>query len=425
MIHNLPYLTQKDGHLFIENVDATTLAEKYGTPLYVYSKNRILENYQRLKTAFEKAGAPIFIHYAVKCNNNLAILHLLREAGAGADVSNENEIELARYAGFKPENLIYTGNNNPNDELGYSLKYADKINLDDISVLPRLLKFGKPKILSFRINPGIGKGSYKTNVFAGKQAKFGIDPETALYAYQMGKKTGIKKFGMHMMPGSGGLDEDYFAEVVKKLFEIAEMIAEKANIKFEFINVGGGLGIPYLPTEKPLNINNVAKKVASIYKTGLKRGKIGAPRLECEPGRYIVGDSAIILSRVHCIKESFKRYAGTDAGMNTLIRPALHGSHHEILCANKMASRKTKAYTVCGRICENTDMHPGERQLSELEEGDLLATLDAGAYGYSMSFNFNTYGRPAEVMVNGSKHAPIRKRETLDDLKRNMIVQSI
>ncbi len=422
MIHNLPFLTQKDGSLYIENVDTSTLVETYGTPLYVYSKNRILENYKSLKEAFEAAGVPINIHYAIKCNNNLSILHALKEVGCGADVSCFNEIELARHAGFEPRNIIYSGNNNPDEELAHSLKFVDKINLDDISILPRLLKFGKPKVLSFRLNPGLGSGSHKTNVFGGKKSKFGIDSETALYGYQMAKEAGVKKFGIHMMPGTGGMDPDAYPNAAEVMIETMEMVAQKMGIKFSFMNIGGGFGIPYRDDEKPLDISSIAKRIANLYKTTLKRGLIGKPTLDCEPGRYIVGDAGILLKRVHCIKKSHLNYAGTDAGMNTMLRPAIHGSYHEVVVANKMIQKPKKEYVVCGPICENADQYPEPYKFPELEEGDLLAVMDTGAYGYGMASNYNTQNLPAEVMVNDEKHALVRKRQTFKDILRPMVV---
>jgi diaminopimelate decarboxylase len=422
MLHNLPHLTQKDGSLHIEDVDTNQLADEYGTPLYVYSKNRILNNYKRLKDAFAKADVDINIHYAIKANNNLAVLHLLKDAGAGVDASCFNEIELARHAGFPPEKIINTGNNQPEYDLAHALKHVQKINLDDISILPRLLKLGTPDILSFRLNPGVGSGSVSTNVFGGKDSKFGVDAETALKGYQMAKDAGVKKFGIHMMPGTGGMDPDAYPNATKILIHTMEMIAEKTGIQFEFMNIGGGFGIPYKKDESPLDIDAIAKEIADLYQAGLANGKIGTPSLDCEPGRYIAGDSGIMLSRVHTIKESYKRYAGTDGGMNAMMRPALHGAYHEIICANKLDQPDAKEYTYCGPICENGDQYKVPYNLPELEEGDLLAVLNTGAYGYSMSSNYNTQGRPAEVLVDGEQHQLIRKRETLDDIKHLMIV---
>ena len=403
-------------------MDTTLLANEYGTPLYVYSKTRILDNFKRLKEAFNKANVDINIHYAIKANNNLAILHLLKKAGAGVDASCFNEIELARHAGFSSDKIINTGNNNPNADLAHALKYVDKINLDDISILPRLLKFGKPNILSFRLNPLVGSGSHSTNVFGGKQSKFGMDAETALHAYQMAQKAGVKKFGIHMMPGTGGLDPDAYPNATKILIETMETIAQKTGIRFEFMNIGGGFGIPYRPTEKPLDMEKIAKKIAILYQAARERGLIGTPTLDCEPGRYIVGDAGILLARVHTVKESYKRYAGTDAGMNVMLRPALHGSYHEVICANKMSAKAKKDYTFCGPICENGDQYPEPYRLPDLEEGNLLAVLNTGAYGYSMANNYNTQLRPAEVLVDEAKHHLIRKRETLKDIVRGMMV---
>jgi diaminopimelate decarboxylase len=389
----------------------------------VYSKNRILENYDRLKTAFEKGGVNINVHYAVKTNNNLSILRTMKDAGSGVDVSCISEIKLARYAGFTSDKIIYSGNNNPNEDLEYSLKYVDKINLDDISILPRLLKYGKPKILSFRLNPGIGSGSVKTNIFGGKMSKFGVDPETALYGYQMAKKAGVKRFGMHMMPGTGGMDPEAYPNATKVLVETMERVAEKTGIHFEFMNIGGGFGIPYNHESPKLDMEAIAKKITALYKAGLKRGRIGKPTLDCEPGRYIVGDAGTLLTRVHCIKKSYRCYAGTDAGMNAMVRPAMHGSYHAVICANKMTKKPKKEYVITGPICENGDQYKDPRMLPELEEGDLLAILDTGAYGYTMASNYNTQMMPAEVMIDGNRHALVRKRETFEEYMRLMVVQ--
>lgn len=424
-VHGVSHLTVHDGSLYIEGVDSSALAEKYGTPLYVYSKNRILENVQRLKNAFKKTGISVNVHYAIKANNNLSILRVLKEAGSGADVSCLPEIELTRYAGFTPEKTIYSGNNNPDADLEFSLKYADKINLDDISILPRLLKFGKPKVLSFRLNPGIGSGSVKTNVFGGKESKFGVDPETALYGYQMAKKAGVKRFGMHMMPGTGGLDPDAYPNATKVLLETMEMVAKKTGIQFDFMNIGGGFGIPYNHESPKLDMDAITKKITALYRAGLKRGLIGKPTLDCEPGRYIVGDAGTLLTRVHCVKKSYRQYAGTDAGMNAMVRPAMHGAYHAVICANKMTKKPKKEYVITGPICENGDQYKDPRMLPELEEGDLLAILDTGAYGYSMASNYNTQMMPAEVMVDGSRHSLIRKRETFEEYMRLMVVHSI
>ncbi len=420
-----PHLSQQDGSLYLEGVDITVLAEQYGTPLYAYSKNRIQNNYRRLKAAFEKAGAPINIHYAIKANNNLAIVRLLKEMGAGADASCFNEIELARMAGFPPEKIINSGNNNTDEDLVHALQHVDKINLDDITILPRLLAFGQPRVLSFRLNPMVGSGSHGTNVFGGKESKFGVDAETALYGYQMAQKAGVKRFGIHMMPGTGGLDPEAYPNATKILIETMEMIAAKTGIKFEFMNIGGGFGIPYRDEVAPLDIDAIAQKIVTLYRAGLAGEKIGNPTLDCEPGRYIVGDAGIVLARVHTVKKTHKNFAGTDAGMNVMMRPTLHGSYHRVLCANKMADTGKKIrYTLCGPICENGDQYPEPYDLPKLCERDLLAILDTGAYGYSMANNYNTQSRPAEVWVDTLEHQIIRKRETLTDITHNMVVPS-
>lgn len=423
MLHHHPHLTEHDGVLTIENVEATTLAEKYGTPLYVYSKKRILDNIARIKKAFETHGVAINLHYAIKANNNLAILKLLEEAGTGADASCANEIALAKQSGFPTAKIINSGNNNNDEDLKMALANVDKINLDDITILPRLLEFGMPKVLSFRLNPMVGSGSHGTNVFGGKTSKFGVDAETALRGYQMALEAGVKRFGIHMMPGTGGLDPEAYPNATKILIETMKTIAEKTGIRFEFMNIGGGFGIPYRDDADALDMEAIAEKIATLYKEGLARGKFGTPTLDCEPGRYIVGDAGLVLTRIHTVKKAHKQFAGTDAGMSVMMRPALHGSYHRVVCANKMNDEKSETpYTLCGPICENGDQYPEPYTLPKLEEGDLLAILDAGAYGYSMANNYNTQSRPAEVLVDGTNHHLIRKRETIEDITRNMVM---
>ncbi len=279
----------------------------------------------------------------------------------------------------------------------------------------------------------VGSGSHGTNVFGGKESKFGIDAETALYAYQIAQKRGIKRFGIHMMPGTGGLDPDAYPNATRILIETMEMIAEKTGIQFEFMNIGGGFGIPYRDGVAPLDMDAIAQKIAKLYKEAIKKNeerlrlaeKTTGPQLTlaCEPGRYIVGDAGILLARVHTVKKAHKKFAGTDAGMNVMMRPALHGSYHRVLCANKMADTQEKIrYTLCGPICENGDQYPEPYDLPPLEERDLLAILDTGAYGYSMANNYNTQSRPAEVWVDKLEHHLIRRRETLADIMHGMVV---
>ncbi|MDO8527570.1 MAG: diaminopimelate decarboxylase, partial [Deltaproteobacteria bacterium] len=301
------------------------------------------------------------------------------------------------------------------------------INLDDVTLLPRLMKQGHPEVVSFRINPAIGKSNvHESDVMAGVEAKFGIPWERAEEAYAKAKESGIKKFGVHMMTGSCVTDPEYFEAITKKLLDCVGPIAKKLKIEFEFIDIGGGFGIPYLPDEKPLDIEKTAQLVTDVFKSKTKEYGLGEPKLVVEPGRYLVGDAGFILGRVHAIKESYKKFVGTDVGMSVLARPVLYGAYHGIhvdrssdierrTSMSDVRSSLNEAVTITGQACENADAWAKDRELPQLEVGDLIVVENAGAYGYVMSFPYNGRLRPAEVLIENGKARLIRRRETLED----------
>ena len=276
--------------------------------------------------------------------------------------------------------------------------------------------FGTPNFISLRINPGIGGGSHSGLVFGGKHTKFGMSRKDAIHAYNLAKKSGVKQFGIHMMTGSSILDSSYFKKATNKLIDIAVEIVEECKISIDFINIGGGFGIPYKPPEKSLDIKKVGSDIGKIF-NGKKSSKIlNNPWLFVEPGRYLVADSTILLTNVHSIKSGPEKYVGIDAGMNTLLRPALYGAYHHIVNANRLNSRNKEVVNICGQICENTDILAKNRKLGNIKEGDLLAILNVGAYGFSMSSQYNTRPRAAEVMISKKNCKIIRQRETINDL---------
>ena len=311
---------------------------------------------------------------------------------------------------------MYTGNYNSDDQLSYALKQKIMINVDSSSILPRLLKIGTPNTISFRINPGIGSGSHSVLVFGGKNTKFGMSKKDAVAAYRLAKKSGVKKFGIHMMTGSSILDSSYFKKATSKLIDIAVEIVEECKISLDFINIGGGFGIPYKPPEKPLDMKKVGSDIGKIF-NGRKSSRIlDKPWLYVEPGRYLVADSTILLTNVHSIKKGPINYVGIDAGMNTLLRPALYDAYHHVVNASRLNSRSNESVNICGQICENTDILAKNRKIGNVKEGDLLAILNVGAYGFSMSSQYNTRPRAAEVMINKKYSKIIRQRETINDL---------
>ncbi len=418
---NEPF-ANKQGILHIDGVSTLDIAKKFGTPLYVYSEDRIIANYQRLLHAFQKKRKNFRLFYAIKANNNLNILRMLQKEGAGADASGPSEIELALKAGFSPSKILYTGNYPSDEELKFAFQRKVLINLDDSSLLPRLLKIGTPEFLSFRINPGIGSGQFQGLIFAGPDAKFGVPEEKIMHAYKMAKEAGIKRFGIHMMTGSCIMEPSYFELIAKKMIEIVETLVKELQVHFEFIDLGGSLGIPYRERQDSLDIEDVAEKVVSAFRSKEKELGLEKTDLVMEPGRYIVGDAGILLCRVDAIKEAEKKFIGTDAGMNTLLRPALYGAYHRIIIANDVERKGSEVVDVTGKICENTDRLAKDRALPPIKEGDILAVLDAGAYGFAMGSQYNSRPMCAEVLVSKGKAHLIRKRETTKDLGRNVVV---
>jgi len=406
---------EKDGVLLVEDVPAPYIAAKFGTPTFVTSEARIRENFGRFHSAFSRVSK-FRLYYAVKANTNLALLALLRREGACADCSSPAEIYAASVAGFKANQMLYTGNYNTKEELDYAVKAGVPVNLDDPTLLKKLPPKALPETLCFRINPGMGKGGNEGLVFAGPDAKFGSPEDVAAKGYAEAKKMGVRRFGIHMMTGSNVLDSRYFPAITEKLMDIAGRIAAKVGVEFDFVNVGGGFGIPYSPSEEELPIGQVAKSVGEVFKAKVREYEMGNPVLAAEPGRYLVADSTIILAKVCHVKRGPKKFVGIDAGMNTLLRPALYKAYHPMLAATKLDRRDQEVVNICGQICENTDILAKDRAFPNLGEGDLIAIFNAGAYGFSMSSQYNNRPRAAEVLVSGNRAELIRRRETHTDL---------
>ena len=409
-------MESRRGKVHLGGVSLESVAEKHGTPVFVTDERRIRENCQRFTRAFSRHWKFFRAYYALKANSNLAIVSVLRQEGAGADCSCIQELQVACLAKFDVDDMLYTGAYNSDEELKFASQLGVTINLDDASLLDRLAKFKLPERLSFRINPGFGKAAHDKVLCAGPESKFGISDRVAVKAYARAKALGVRRFGIHMMAGSGVLDSGYFARVTDRLFEIASEVSRRTGVEFEFVDIGGGFGIPYEPGERPLDIERVAKDVAARFRERFER--VGSPiYLFAEPGRYLVADSTVLLTRVHATKKvGAKRFVGVDAGMNTLIRPALYDSYHEILLVGGARNRRKERATVVGPICENGDIIARDRMMPAVKEGDLLAVMDAGAYGFSMSSNYNSRPRAAEVLVNDGEEFLIREREGIADI---------
>ncbi len=408
---------------YFGGVSADELAKTYGTPLYVYEEERIRDNFRRALKAFQKYYADFRFFYAIKANNNLAIANILRQEGAGIDAASVNEILLAKALGLGGEDVMFSGNFLSDDDIRQGLDSGVIFNLDDPSLLPRVLQYGKPELLAFRVNPGYGEcevGSFVCN--AGPDAKFGVHPDQVMDAYRAAKAAGIKRFGAHMMPGSSIRNPEYFGFITGLIMDIIGKVSRELDIDFEFIDLGGGLGIPYRHEDAVLDIDAAAAKVATVFKAKIAEYGMKPPRLMMEPARYFVGDAGYIIGTVHTIKDSYKRIIGTDIGMNVLARPALYGAYHHIYVNGRERDHR-RPVGLCGQLCENTDFWVHDRPLSENTTlGDLVIVENAGAYGFGMSYQYNGRLRPAEVLVKDGKHWLIRDRETYDDMVRHVHV---
>jgi diaminopimelate decarboxylase len=407
----------KNGQLFIGGVLAKDLVEKFDTPLYVISETRLRENYQRLDQALKHNYDKIKVFYAAKANSNLSVLKTLESEGANIDAVSPGEVFMALTSGFTPERMLFTGTSVRNDELKFLTDSSVTVNVDSLSELNRLLKIAVPKVLSVRVNPEVGAGHHNHVITAGKESKFGLWEQDALKAYETAKNAGVEKFGIHMHIGSGILDVKPFVSALDKLLNIAKLVHKQVGIDFEFVDMGGGIGVPYTPEDKPMDLAVFSDKVLSLFKARISEYGLGAPFFCVEPGRYLVADACVLLTTVNTVKTTpFKKFVGVDAGFNTLVRPTMYGSYHHILVANKIVATEEEKYNVAGPICESGDLLARERFLPKIEEGDVLAVLNAGAYGYSMSSQYNARPRAAEVMVKNGKYKLIREREQLDDL---------
>src|SRR3972149_8155851 len=410
-------LENRNGELYVDGVSASELAKKFDTPLYVISETGIKKNYNRLYKALSSNYEKIRIYYAAKANSNLSVMKTLETKGAYLDAVSPGEAFMALTCGFTPDKILFTGTSVSNDELRFPVDSHVTVNVDSLSQLERLLKMMVPKILSVRVNPEIGAGHHTQVIQEGKKSKFGSWENDALKAYELGKKAGVERFGMHMHIGSGILDVKPFIQALDKLLKLASKVHDKLGVEFEFIDMGGGLGVPYKPEDKELDLTLFSSKVLGLFKQKIHEYGLGEPFFCVEPGRYLVCDAGILLTTVNTVKNTpFRKFIGVDAGFNTLVRPTMYGSYHHIVVANKLNSPDEEICDVVGPICESGDVLAKDRRLPQIQEGDLLAVLNAGAYGFSMSSQYNARPRAAEVLVKNGKCTLVREREQFDDL---------
>ncbi|MDR2700002.1 MAG: diaminopimelate decarboxylase [Nitrososphaerota archaeon] len=405
------------GNLYFDGFSVEDLAQKYDTPLYVISEKQIRENYNRLYNAIVSKYKDLRIYYACKANANLDVLKVLQSEGAYFDAVSPGEVFVGLSSGFTPDHILFTGVSVRNDELKFLVDAGVTVNIDSQSELDRLLKIAVPSTISVRVNPEVGDGHHDHCITAGPQVKFGLCEEAVLKVYATAKKARVEHFGIHMHIGSGILKVDSYVQAVEKFLGIAKRVHDELGIIFDFIDLGGGLGVPYHPNDEAMDLLEFTSKVVSLFKSKVKEYSLGKPFLCIEPGRYIICDASILLTTVNTVKVTpYRKFVGVDSGFNTLIRPAMYGSYHHILVANKLNSKDSTMFDVVGPLCESGDVLAKDRELPQVVEGDVLAILNAGAYGFSMSSQYNSRPRAAEVMIRQGKPVLVREREQFQDL---------
>lgn len=413
MIHEFE---TKDGNMIIGGVSAPEIAERFGTPVYVIDEARIRENYRNVYDAFSKY-MDTRIHYACKANTNLAVLRILEEEGAGIDAVSIGEVKTCLKAGFSPGRIMYTGVNVSNEELREVASLGVMINLDSVSEMERLAEISPGHKVSFRITPNVGSGHSDKVITGSKGAKFGIPLDDVISTYARAKDLGFDIRGIHAHIGSGGQVVEPFMDMMDVLIDLVNEI-KALGIDLEFIDMGGGIGVPYMPQEEEMDVGELAMNITDMIldSTDIKT-------IILEPGRYIVCDAVVLLTKINDIKDTgIKTYIGCDAGFNTLIRPAMYDSYHHVAIANRMGKACTKKFDVVGPICESGDYLAHGRVLPDPQEGDIVAVYNAGAYGFSMSSNYNSRPLCAEVLVNDGEADLVREPETIEELWRHQII---
>lgn len=388
------------------------------TPFYIYDEKGMRKAAQSLIKAF--SWAPGFKEYfAVKALPNPDILSILKDEGCGMDCSSLPELMLAERVGTSGEDIMFSSNDTPAEEFVKAKAMGAIINLDDVNHLDYLEKHaGIPEIISFRYSPG--QQQYGNDIIGNpKESKFGITREQLLEGYKRAKEKGVKRFGLHSMPISNELNPKYFIEVAHELFSRAREIQEHLGIAFEFINLGGGIGIPYKPDEKEFDIEALSRGVHKMYDEVLGTSSI---KIFMECGRYVTGPYGYLVSTVRHVKESYKQYVGLDACMANLMRPGMYGAYHHITVLGKETAPASETYDVVGSLCENNDKFATGRALPQLEVGDIVVIHDAGAHGHAMGFNYNGKLRSAEFLMRPDKtFKMIRRAETVDDLFATLV----
>jgi len=399
-----------DNKLKIEKIKVQDIAKKYGTPTYCYSYDRLKKNINNFQKNF-KSFSPL-ICFAVKSNTNVNLIREIKKFGLGADVVSKGELMMALKAGVSPKKIVFSGVGKTSEEISFAVeKKILLINTEsesEIREINRIAKIKKRKVkIGIRLNPNTDAKTLSQISTGKKENKFGVNEKTFLKLVNFcksSKNIDLKCLSVHI--GSQILNYKPY----EKMLKVVDRIIHKINHKFEFVDLGGGMGISYTYKDKKLNY----KKYSEIIKKFLKKHK---SKIIFEPGRSIIGDTGTLISKIIYIKKNdSKNFIILDAAMNDLMRPALYGAHHQILPSTKSKRKSNKTYEFVGPICESTDKFNTLKNFQELKEKDLITICDVGAYGMSLSSNYNVRLKPPEILIKGSKIKVIRKKQKYKDL---------
>ncbi|WP_319475332.1 diaminopimelate decarboxylase [Marispirochaeta aestuarii] len=398
------------------------IIDTYPTPFHIYDEKAIRENARRFYRAFAWVPGGFKNYFAVKALPNPRIMQILREEGMGTDCSSLPELVLSEMAGISGEEVMFTSNDTPATEYVRAKELGAVINLDDISHIDYLQEnAGIPELICFRYNPGELKSG---NDIIGKptEAKYGFTRDQLFEGYKKVRDLGAKRFALHTMVASNELNPDYFIETAGLLFDTAVELKKELGIELEFVNLGGGIGIPYRPEEKPVDLEYVSEGIRKRYEKTIEPAGLGGMRIVMECGRMVTGPYGWLVTKVLHRKETYKTFIGLDSSMANLMRPALYGAYHHITVLGKEDAPATFTADITGSLCENNDKFAIDRKIPKVEIGDILAIHNTGAHGHAMGFNYNAKLRSAELLLkeDGSVEL-IRRAETVKDYLATLV----
>jgi diaminopimelate decarboxylase len=416
---NFVYAKVTQEQNFYGNTDPIELAEKYGSPLYVYNETILRQRCQEMKNLVTYPN--FVVTYSMKANGNLALLKIVRDEGLNVDTMSPGEVYVALQAGFNPKDILCVSNNVSAEEMSYAIERKIATSVDSISQLERYGKINPGGDVVVRFNPEVGAGHHEKVITGGKKTKFGVERKYIPEVKSLLKHYNLRLMGVNQHIGSLFLDGIPYLEGVQSLLRIA------SNFEgLEFIDFGGGFGIPYHKQDDQQRLD--LKELGRVLDQTLGEWVQGYGKevtFKIEPGRYIVAECGVLLGAVHAVKTNYDiKYIGTDLGFNVLTRPVMYDSYHDIEIYRKddNVSSTQEEVRIVGNICETGDIMAKDRLLPEIFEGDVLGVLDAGAYGFSMCSNYNNRLRPAEVLIKeNGEDVLVRKRDSLEDLVRNFV----